>query len=331
MTNLKIMTWNVENLFQPSTLSDQTEKSQYEQKLQSLADVILQLDSDIIALQEIGSPNAIDDLNNLLANRYPFIKISENPDTRGIRVGYLSKLKIHEHDEVVDFPADGLPRIPGIDSEGDFIEITQMSRGALRILVEPFNGFRLNLVNTHLKSKLLSFPSSTGRPRFNPKNEDERARIAGLALLKRTAEAVALRVKVNEILENNKDQALILLGDLNDVTNAATTEILNGPGGSQIGTQGFNQPDKGDDTRLFNLAPLIPEDRRFSRINQGAKELIDHILVSVELLPGNPRQKPVVDSHIDIFGGLPSIGPVPSVRQGQPASDHAPITAIFTL
>jgi endonuclease/exonuclease/phosphatase family metal-dependent hydrolase len=149
--------------------------------------------------------------------------------------------------------------------------------------------------------------------------------------IKRTAEAVALRVKANELLEDNSIQALILLGDLNDVTNAATTQILNGPGGSEIGTDGFDRPDRGDDTRLFNLAPLIAESRRFSRINQGNKELIDHIFVSQELLPGTPRKRPVVDSHVDIFGFLPSVSSNPRDRQGKPASDHAPVTATFEV
>jgi endonuclease/exonuclease/phosphatase family metal-dependent hydrolase len=162
-------------------------------------------------------------------------------------------------------------------------------------------------------------------------DENEQARVAGVALLKRTAEAVALRVKANELLQDNSKQALILLADLNDVANAATTQILNGPSGSEIGTLGFDHPDKGDDTRLFNLAPLIPEARRFSRVNQGRKELIDHIFVSQALLPGSPRQVPTVDSHIDALGGLSSVGNNPVNRRNEPASDHAPITATFDL
>jgi endonuclease/exonuclease/phosphatase family metal-dependent hydrolase len=152
-----------------------------------------------------------------------------------------------------------------------------------------------------------------------------------MALLKRTAEATALRVKASELLEGNDAQALILLGDLNDVANAATTQILNGPGGSEIGTGGFDRTDKGDDTRLFNLAPLIPEERRYSRINQGNKELIDHILVSQELLSGHPRSLPTVDSHINIFGTLPSVTSDPGARRGKSTSDHAPVTAKFEI
>jgi endonuclease/exonuclease/phosphatase family metal-dependent hydrolase len=331
MSTFRVMTWNIENLFQFGNASGPETDDEYQQKLKSLAEVILTLAPDVLALQEIGSPEALTDLVALLQNNYPHQQLSTHPDPRGIRVGFLSKLEIKAHEEIVDFPPTGLPKVPGIDSKGNLIEVAQLSRGALRILVEPTQKLSLHLIATHLKSKLLSFPSSTGGSRFNPKDENERAQVAGIALLKRTAEAVALRVKANELLEGNDTQALILLGDLNDVTNAATTQILNGPSGSEIGTAGFKRKDKRDDTRLFNLAPLIPEARRYSRINQDNKELIDHILVSQELLPGQPRKVPAVDSHVDIFGTLPSVTSNPGVRRGEPASDHAPITATFEL
>jgi endonuclease/exonuclease/phosphatase family metal-dependent hydrolase len=331
MSIFKIMTWNLENLFKFGDKGGPKTEAEYQQKLLSLASVILEIAPDVLALQEIGNPEAFKDLIDLLQNKYPHFQLSTHTDTRHIRVGFLSKLNIKAHEEIVDFPQTGLSSVPGIDSKGKPIEVTKLGRGALRILVEPTENLSINLITTHLKSKLLTFPSSTGDPRFSPKDENERARVAGIALLKRTAEAVALRVKANELLEGNDTKGLILLGDLNDVVDAATTQILNGPGGSEIGTSGFDRKDKGDDTRLFNLAPLIPLERRFSRINQGNKELIDHIFVSQELLPGQPRHVPTVDSHVDIFGSLPSVTPNPGARQGKPASDHAPVTATFEL
>jgi endonuclease/exonuclease/phosphatase family metal-dependent hydrolase len=331
MPTFKVMTWNIENLFQFGDQGGPKTDDQYQQKLQSLAAVILKLDPDVVALQEIGSPPALDDLVALLQNNYPHLQLSNHPDPRGIRVGFISKLAITAQEDIVKFPQTGLASVPGINSDGNPTEVKQLSRGALRIVVEPTPSMAVHLIVSHLKSKLLSYPSSSGGSRFNPKDENERAQVAGVALLKRTAEAVALRVTANELLAGNKTEALILLGDLNDVANAATTQILYGPGGSEIGTAGFDRPDQGDDTRLFNLASLIPAERRYSRINQGNKELIDHILVSQELLPGQPRQTPLVDSHVDIFGTLPSITANPGTRLGEAASDHAPITATFEL
>jgi hypothetical protein len=61
-----------------------------------------------------------------------------------------------------------------------------------------------------------------------------------------------------------KERRVIVLGDLNDVPEAATTQILHGPPGSEIGTGGFDDDDKGDGRRLWILALRIPENQRFS-------------------------------------------------------------------
>ncbi|MBW4501998.1 MAG: endonuclease/exonuclease/phosphatase family protein [Scytonema hyalinum WJT4-NPBG1] len=331
MTIFKVMTWNVENLFHVGSEFGPKTQEEYTQKLKSLADVILNLDPHVLAVQEIGDLEAFEELVARLEGRYPHTRVSVFPDPRGIRVAFLSKLEIEKHEEVVDFPEGSLFKVLGQVTEDSVTEINRMGRGSLCILVRPEQDISIHLINAHLKSKLLTFPSTTNRPRFAPKDENERARVAGLALLRRTAEAVALRVKANELLENNAKQGVILLGDMNDVPSAATTQILQGPSGSEIGTRGFHQPDKGDDARLFNLAPLISQERRYSRIYQNNKELIDHIFVSQELLRGQPRKLPKVDSHIDIMDALPSTSNDPNMRRGKLGSDHAPITAIFDL
>jgi hypothetical protein len=71
-----------------------------------------------------------------------------------------------------------------------------------------------------------------------------------------------------------------------------------------------------------DLGPLIPEERRFSRVFRGRGELIDHILVSHALVqrveqvdtgPGEPR----------------SITEDPTERRDEPVSDHLPVVARF--
>jgi endonuclease/exonuclease/phosphatase family metal-dependent hydrolase len=323
------MTWNIENLFLVGNEFGSKTQADYTQKLKSLANVILELEPDVLAVQEIGDLDAFEELVAMLEGRYPHVHVSNSPDPRGIRVGFLSKLDIEDHEDIETFPEGGLLKVSGYATETSVTNITKLGRGALRIVVRPESGLPIHLINAHLKSKLLTFPSSAGRVRFAPKDENERAQVAGLALLRRTAESVALRVKANQLLENNKNQGLIILGDLNDVPSAATTQILHGPSGSEIGTSAFDRPDQGDDTRLFSLAPLIAEERRYSRIYRNNKELIDHIFVSQELLPGKPRRLPKVDSHVDFTNALPSVSDDPTQRQGKPGSDHAPITAIF--
>lgn len=239
-------------------------------------------------------------------------------------------MPIEDYEDFADFSGP-FESLPGLDRFGNPEPSTRMSRGTLRITVRPLPELPVQLITAHLKSKLLTFPSTTGEARFSPRTEDERAFVAGLALLRRTAEAVTLRVRVNTLLADDTAQGLILLGDLNDVMDAAITQLLQGPPGSEIGTGGFDRPDQGDAARLFNLAPLIPEARRYSRTYRGNRELIDHVFASDTLLAGTPRRVPEVDSHIDLFGNLPPITDEPRSRLSTPESDHAPVTATFEL
>jgi hypothetical protein len=58
-----------------------------------------------------------------------------------------------------------------------------MGRGAVAISVQADSGVPVRLVTTHLQSKLLTFPGG----RFQPRDENERARFAAYALYRRTA------------------------------------------------------------------------------------------------------------------------------------------------
>ena len=106
---------------------------------------------------------------------------------------------------------------------------------------------------------------------------------------------------------------------------AATTQVLLGPPGSEIKTAGFDQPDQGDHQRLWKLAPLMPDGENYSRIKQGRKELIDHILVSAALV--KPTNK--ITAKAVIPQPLPSITPDANARLDKPSSDHAPVVATF--
>jgi endonuclease/exonuclease/phosphatase family metal-dependent hydrolase len=122
MTTFKIMTWNLENLYRAGSEFGPDTQLEYEKKLDTLAEVILKLDPDVLAVQEVGNPNAFDDLVSRLGGRYPHRQLSTNPDPRGIRVGFLSKLEIEDSDEVVNFPLSGLPNVPKIDQDRNLVD-----------------------------------------------------------------------------------------------------------------------------------------------------------------------------------------------------------------
>ncbi|MBM0123798.1 endonuclease/exonuclease/phosphatase family protein [Pimelobacter simplex] len=311
---MRIGTWNLENLFRPHE-SDAAPSSHadYDAKLTALATTIDALAPDVLAVQEVGDPDALDDLLARLDGTWTAQLAS--PDGRGIRVGCIARVALTAVAQVTSFPA-GLHPVQ-VGDHGETMDA--MGRPALHVRVGD-GADAIDLVSAHLKSKLLTYPGG----RFGPRDEGERARYAVYALHRRAAEAAAVRDAATHVLDDGPGRRLVVAGDLNDEPDAATTQILLGPGGSEIGTAGFDRPDRGDAARLWNLAPLIPEDQRFSRIYRGRRELIDHLLVSHALV-GTVRA--VTTGTPAVLPATPSITDDPGDRRDAPGSDHRPVVA----
>ncbi len=319
---LTVATWNLENFGRPSAVAGApSSQNAYNAKVGHLKDTITAIGADVIGVQEVLDPDALEDLRAALGAGWHAIS-STFPDDphHPIRVGFLSKLPFTAHEDVVDFPAI---LHPIQQNDTDQPGVSRMGRGALHVTVEH-GGIDVHIIACHLKSKLLSFPNHNS---FVPTDEDQRARYGAYALYRRAAEVTTVRCYVDALLDGHgQDRALVVLGDMNDEAAAATTQMLLGPPGSQIGTGGFDHPDGGDGMRLWNLAPLIPEGEGWSRTFEGKHELIDHLLASRKLV--GPGKLPGVRVY---HQGATSIGVDPSAQQDKPASDHDPVYAHFDI
>ncbi|GCD92673.1 endonuclease [Embleya hyalina] len=312
-----LATWNLENLFLPGEQDGPKTQAEFDAKLDSLAATIDRLKPDLLGVQEVGNPDALQDLVARLDGTW-HTELSAHPDGRRIRVGFLSRHPLTVTADVTAFPSQFAP----LQTADTGAPLNAMGRGGLAVSLEPVPGRTLHAAVCHLKSKLLTYPGN----RHNPKNEGERARYAAYALWRRGAEATTMRALADELLGGDgRTRDVIVMGDLNDTPLAATTQILYGPPGSQIGTGGFHTPDKGDAARLWNLGLKIPVEHRVSRVFEGQGELIDHLLVSHQLL----QRLEEVFTGAD--GPLPSINAQPVERQGAAGSDHAPVAARLTF
>lgn len=346
-TRFTVMTWNVENLFPPGhqmAPGKKVKEEDYQAKLNYLAKRILEIKPDVLGLQEIGARNhqdtqTLDDLQNQLNGKYPFKALASKTDGRGIRVGFLSRLKIHSTAEIVDFPAGEFEKVQDWAGKAP---IKKMGRAALQIEVELSSGIRVHVIALHLKSKLVNFPKAGGGTSFSPKDENERATGSGLGLLRRTAEAITVRFHLNQLMKTASH--VIVLGDFNDEPLAATSQIFLGPIDADVTTD-----NKTDKFSLYNLVDSIsrkggPKNdkkflkvkERFSRVGQGRNELLDHILVSKSLLGESKDLKKdiwkvkkvriLTDSIVN-----ESVGLDPDARIGRDHPDHAPVFARFLL
>ena len=309
---VRIGTWNLENLFLPDdATAAPDDRAHYDAKLANLAAVIAGLAPHVLAVQEIGDPRALDDLASRLPG--PWHTAVASPDGRGIRVGFLSRAALTHVEQVTAYPAQLGP----VQVDDDGTTMDALGRPALRARFRA-GGRTIDVVSVHLKSKLLSFPGG----RFNPHDEDERARYAVYALHRRAAEAAGVRAYVTRLLaapgSAGRPPAVVVAGDLNDDPQAATTQILYGPPGSEVGTPGFDQPDAGDAQRLWSTAAWIDEAERWTRVYRGRHELIDHVLCSAALVTAVTR---VTTGALPV----PSIADDPEARRNEPASDHRPV------
>lgn len=318
---VRIGTWNLENLFRPGGPSGPSTPQAYQAKLAALAKAIAALDPDVLAVQEVGDPAALQDLADLVGG-YPHVATAA-PDGRGIRVGFLSRLELRSPRQVTTFPAPLRP----VQVDDTAVAEAGMGRPALVVSVTSPAGQPFDLVTCHLKSKLLTFPGGA----FTTRDEGVRARFAAYALFRRAAEAVAVRDAATGLLGGKgQERAVMVMGDLNDEPSAATTQILQGPPGSEIGTAGFEVPDRGDGARLWNLSPRIePPQERYTRIHAGTPELIDHVLAS------HLVTRHVADGGVTagVPGGPPpaSVHDDPGARRDVPASDHRPLVVTVDL
>lgn len=311
-----VMTWNLENLFTPAP----ADRADFDAKLDALAGVITDEQPDLLGVQEVGDEGSFHDLCARLGAPWAGVLSTHFDSTHTIRVGWLSRRPLSDVDEVVDLPAALSP----VTVADDGTQTTRMGRGALVVTCTAANGVRVRAVTAHLKSKLLSFSGG----RFTTTDEGERVRYRVYALSRRAAEAAAVREWATATLAGPwADRPVVVCGDLNDTLDAATTQLLLGPPGSQFGTGGFARPDQGDAQRLWAAGAWMTPPDDWSRIDHGRRELIDHVLVSYPL-SRRLEEARTVPLDVPSMGAQPRVSPRAA---GEPPSDHRPVVVRFDL
>jgi endonuclease/exonuclease/phosphatase family metal-dependent hydrolase len=348
VADLTVMTWNVQNLFPAGHEFGPATQAQYDDKIAALAEVIDAVEPDVLALQEVGPDEVLADLDAACAIDFDN-RLTGLPDDRGIRVALLSPRRLANRRDIVSYPSGVVP-VQALDLIFDDPATAQnealtasVGRGLLSATLRA-GGEKVTVVVAHLKSKLVSYerrPGVVGGSPFAPNDEGERLRYSGYALFRRTAEAMTSRAALDAILARDGDEpgegpgtgqanAVVFCGDLNDEPFAATTQVIQGPGGSEIDFRpgsGFRTADSGDGYRMWNLHRLLPPDGpQHTRVYRDRGELIDHVFASRRLV--GPDNVPAVE--IVAAGPLPSMTDDPTPATSAP-SDHAAVVATFRV
>jgi endonuclease/exonuclease/phosphatase family metal-dependent hydrolase len=342
MTRFTVMTWNLENLFAPGA-EGAPDDGTFAAKLQFIGQTVAAAQADVLAVQELGGDDALAALLGATAGHFVHAQASSHADGRGIRVALLSTRPLSEVREPHAFDVSRYAPVPALtppDAPAPVVK-TALSRGAVSAVVQV-GGQRVRVTTAHLKSKLLNYPRRNGRTSFTPADERERTLGTYAATALRNTEAATLRDFVSDAMAAEPGTACVLLGDLNDGPEAASTQILLGPEDLDA-----SRADAGDATRLYNLVlpipgpqgtkgdvAMVPPERRFSRRFNGRGELIDHVLASRHLLGayagGRFTGLARVDALVEtIVGEDAAAGPLARLANVRP--DHAPILAAFEI
>lgn len=250
--------------------------------------------ADIVGIQEVWFEDALKDVaarSNLFktgANVVaPGATLADNLEGRVAkrpRLGLISRFPIKSAEVFPNFPATVDLTIPlRTDTHGVTnvpIAIDRFQRPPLRAVVDV-EGFELVVYVAHLKSK-------GPMMRMGENGDDPHVGALGQAraTIVRAAEAAALRHLILTDLRDNR-KPLIVLGDLNDTPDAASTQIVRGPSPQRDD----NREEKTAlwDVVLYSSYRIAAERAQtlYTHIYDGERGILDHILLSEEFYSRN--------------------------------------------
>jgi endonuclease/exonuclease/phosphatase family metal-dependent hydrolase len=273
----RVATYNVENYLNTPT---QTRRVKPEAAKAKVRESILALRPDVLALQEIGTVSALQELRSSLKTAgldLPYLEHVTGYDTN-VHVAVLSRFpfsSVHPHTNDT-FLLDG--------------RRFRVSRGFGEVTIQVNTNYSFTLLVAHLKSK-------------RPISEADESEL-------RLEEAKVLREHANRVLTANPSANLIVIGDLNDNKNAASTKAVIGRGKFKLlDTRPAER--NGDDAVL--AGPRNVAWTHYYAVEDTYSRL-DYLLLS----PGMAREWIPGDTYVLTQ---------PNWGEG---SDHRPIVASFT-
>ncbi len=328
MRSLRIATFNLENFDE----TDVGERPSLDERIALMRPQIERLRADIVCFQEVngqeraGEPRGLAALEALLAGTNldgaelisTRTQMDEVFDQRNLVVAsnlaVVSSAQIRnelvaapEYRRLTADPPDTEARVVGIERPIQHVVIDVGEDGMQTEL--------LHVINVHLKSKLPTNIPGQKVDNFTWRTASGWAEGFFLSSLKRMSQALEVRWLVDQILDDDIDASIIVAGDFNAEPNEVPVLAIRGD---------VESTGNGDlaPRVLVPIEQTIPEPSRFTLIYQGQGEMIDHMLVTRNLL-GSYRGSEI---HNEI---LHDESLAFAVDRKFPESDHAPVVAEF--
>ncbi len=323
----RIATFNVENLDDGPTADPP-----FAARVAMLRPQLMRLDADVLCLQEVNArraPGAAErELSALrrLVQGTPYADYdlvhSSRPNASRLadkhNLVVLSRLPITAHRSVLHDLVEP-PRCRYVTAEPpaqDAVDVSWL-RPVLVSEIDLGDDRVLHLLNLHLRAPIAAWlPDAKSGP-FTWRSVPHWAEGYFLSSVQRTGQALETRLVIDQIFDRDPGAMAAVCGDFNARLRETATQILCA---SEENTGNGLLAERA----LIALERSLPADRAHSVIHHGHPEMLDHILVSRQLL-GAYRD---IEVHNETLGD--ELVGYADVRH-DPASYHAPVVATFEM
>ena len=273
---MRIATFNIENLDFP-----------VEHRLAVLRPALKRLEADILCLQEVNSqkePNtperrlmALEQL--LIGTEYADFHRAATRSERHSGAATTHNLVTLSRYPIVENRQIWHHRVPpasvhlcSIDSAGDTPTVVRFDRPFLATEIE-IDGTRLHVINVHLRAPLATSIPQQKLSAFTWKSISSWAEGYYLSGLKRTGQALELRLVIDDIFDADEAAHILVTGDFNAESHETAPRIITGApedtGNAELAGRS-----------LVLLDRAIAPGRRFSVIHYGRRQMLDHMFAS---------------------------------------------------
>jgi endonuclease/exonuclease/phosphatase family metal-dependent hydrolase len=275
-------------------------EDEYAAKVQWIGERLREMNADIIGFQEVWQVNALIDCFKAVGLEHDYDIVGRDAVDQfhvqvafAVRKGWLRGSETwHE-----DFPQNArfIKRRSERSTYDMEVEIDNFSRPPLEIRVKPKRrgAPEMSLFCVHLKSKR-PIELDASEKRLLP-SEGEVALGSALATIRRSAEAAALRLLLNDRMLGN-DDPFVVLGDLNDDYLSVSTTIVTGDPSYKLyeSNRVGARESKSGDLGLYSTQ-ILKEYRslrnvHYTHVYKNKLEVLDHILVSEQFYDHSPKR-----------------------------------------
>lgn len=280
---MKIATFNMESFG-----NDRHDPEELQPRLEALRPKILELEADILCLQEVNAQK----LKGVAARQFQALDLllkdtpyetfhratSHRPSGKGPgdrhNLVILSRYPITQTESLYQahaHPARWQPKSANPPYEAP--EAIAFDRPVLKTQIDIGGVRPLHLFGVHLRAPIAAMIRGGKNPDRSWTSISAWAEGYHLSVLKQTAQALELRLAVEDIFNRDEGALIVLAGDFNATSETGTIRLLRADpddtGSPQL-----------ESRRLYQLDAALSPERRKTVIHRGKGQALDHILAS---------------------------------------------------